>query len=383
MSSQEPVVDGKHVLVVTQVNPYTPVGGVTVVLRNLFSRFDPESYTFAYLGRFTSRGGDRVNRPDCHRLIPNYHPVQFLDFALKGTKRNYAIREAAKLAEARQSEIIMGLYPTLSSLDVATQVSKQTGARYFPYLHDTVAEGLSHTPMAETARKLQEDVFEQAEKVITMSEGMSDYYRKAYEKETYPLEHSFPEQITSEPNFERSRTAFWGGEVYSINDKSFSRAQKALLARRVDLEVTSLSKLDIEIETNVKVNFYPSREEYIEAVQRHGILLLGINWPDESDVHEAELSTIFPTKTIEYLATGSPILVHCPEDYFLARFIRERGCGVVVSEREGDALDDAIDFLLTDSRKLRDMQEKAIAVTRDYFSIARVASVLQSHLECQ
>jgi hypothetical protein len=55
-------------------------------------------------------------------------------------------------------------------------------------------------------------------------------------------------------------------------------------------------------------------------------------------VNPDELGTIFPTKTPEYLAAGRPILVHCPENYFLARFFQKHECGLVVSERSVDAL---------------------------------------------
>ena len=86
-----PVLYGEHVIIITQVNPYTPVGGVTVVLQNLLSSFDKDSYTFAYLGRFDWRWKDRNNYKDCFRLIPNYHPVQFLDRVFRGLKQRFAI----------------------------------------------------------------------------------------------------------------------------------------------------------------------------------------------------------------------------------------------------------------------------------------------------
>ena len=134
MSQQKkpPVVKGEHVIIITQVNPYTPVGGVTVVLQNLLSSFDKSSYTFAYLGRFDWRWKDRKKYEDCFRLIPNYHPVQFLDRVLRGVKQRFAIRRAIRLAKTKNARIVFGLYPTLSSLFVATEVAKRTRAFYFP-----------------------------------------------------------------------------------------------------------------------------------------------------------------------------------------------------------------------------------------------------------
>jgi glycosyltransferase involved in cell wall biosynthesis len=379
MSDKPPVVPGEHVIIITQVNPYTPVGGVTVVLQNLLSSFDQDSYTFAYLGRFDWRWKDRKKYRDCYRLIPNFHPLQFLDRVFRGIKQRYAIKRAVKLAKRKNARIVFGLYPTLNSLHVATEVAKQTGAAYFPYLHDTVAEGLSHSNRATFAKRVQDEVFRTAKLVVTMSDGMTDYYREKYGMETEPLVHSYPERLADKPNYERTKNAFWGGEVYHINDRGFARVQKALLAKDTQIIVTSLSPLKIEDDKNVTQTFYPSRQDYIDAVKQQGILVLTINWPDESDVHEAELSTIFPTKTVEYLATGSPILAHCPDHYFLAKFVRQHKCGVVVSERSEEALGKAIEFLQSGSDEVRQLQDNALK-TIEMFSIKNVAATFSRQM---
>lgn len=365
--------EDKHIVVITQVNPYTPVGGVTVVLKNLFSTYSNDSYTFAYLGRFSKKLNKEAElKTDIYRLIPNFHIIQLLGYFFPKLKRLFAIRRGVKLVKQRKAHCIVGLYPTLNSLEVSVEVAKRTGVPYYPYLHDTVKEGLAHLQFAERGAAVQEEVFKTAKKIITMSEGMSDFYEKEYNGlVTYPLEHSFPETLAEEPNFNRNKDGFWGGEVYKINDQSFARVQNALLEENTQFTVTSLSKLTINKTSNVFQTFFPSRAEYLEAVKEHGVLVLSINWPDETDVDIAELSTIFPTKTIEYLATGSPILVHCPEDYFLAKFFRKHQCGVVVSERDTDLLREAIQKLQSKDEEVHEMQRKALAATQ-LFSIENI-----------
>lgn len=381
LSKGRPLVPDQHVIIITQVNPHTPVGGVTVVMRNLLSVFDKSSYTIAYIGRF-SLGQPTSDHEECYRLIPNYHPAQLAGLLFRKLKHKFATQRAIKLAKSKGSNIVVGLYPTFASLKIATDVAEALGARYFPYLHDTVAEGLSHTDMADDAAVLQQRVFRLATKVMTMSEGMSRYFKDKYGLESYPLVHSYPEPVRDQPASGRKNSAFWGGEVYAINDRSFSRVQKALESLDIPLEVTSLSSLRLEEGSNIQRNFYPSREEYIQAVSHHGILILAINWPDESDVHEAELSTIFPTKTIEYLATGSPILIHCPEHYFLAKFFRDRNCGVVITSREQSSLVEGIQFLLAKSEATFEMQQKALK-SAQMFSIDKVSQVFENLLKPQ
>ena len=50
-----------------------------------------------------------------------------------------------------------------------------------------------------------------------------------------------------------------------------------------------------------------------------------------------EFRTIFPTKTIEYLISGRPILAHSPADAFLTKFLVENDCALVVDRPDVDA----------------------------------------------
>lgn len=370
------LIKNKKIMIITQVNPYTPVGGVTVVLRNLFSSFNKNSYCFAYLGNFKMKPNRKYDSyPDLFRLIPNFHVIQVLGYFFPIIKYNYAVKKAVKYVEKENPQCIIGLYPTIASLDVSVRVAEITGIRYFPYLHDTVVEGLAHSQFSEKALNVQKKVFKIAHKIITMSEGMSNYYFQKYNLKTFPLEHTYPEKVSEHPNFKRNEKAFWGGEVYSINENSFERVQIALRELNTILTITSLSPLKVRNTSNVNKTFFPKRTEYINAVNCHGILILAINWPDESKVHEAELSTIFPTKTVEYLASGGPILVHCPKHYFLARFFKKHKCGTVVTERNGEELKKAIIKIKANGEEIKQMQLNALKII-EIFSLERIQKKL-------
>lgn len=361
-----------HVVFITQVNPYTPVGGVTVVMRNMLKGYDKSSYTIGYLGRFSRKlNRNRSQNNDVFRLIPNFHPVQFLGILWPKLKTRYAIGRGVALVKKKKATALVGLYPTLASIEVSERVAYKAGIPFYPYLHDTIKEGLSNSPFAERAAMVQDRVFSIAKTIITMSEGMTELYRSNYGIESEPLEHSYPEQVPKEPNFKRNEKGFWGGEVYAINNKCFERVQDALNELDTQFTVTSLSKLKIKKTPNVFQTFYPTRLEYIEAVSEHGILVLSVNWPDESDINKHELSTIFPTKTVEYLAMGGPILVHCPEHYFLANFFKKYNCGIVVSSREASALKAAIKKLQSKDQEVQQMQRNALRAM-EVFSLQRI-----------
>ena len=61
-----------------------------------------------------------------------------------------------------------------------------------------------------------------------------------------------------------------------------------------------------------------------------------------------EIKTIFPTKVIEYLICGKPIIAHTPEGAFLTDFLRQHDCAYVVTEPSIEAVREAITRVATD-----------------------------------
>ena len=78
------------------------------------------------------------------------------------------------------------------------------------------------------------------------------------------------------------------------------------------------------------------RDEIPRRLAEADILLLphGLTGPEEWSV---EYRTIFPTKTIEYLISGRPILAHAPRGCFLTRFLAENDCALVVDRADTGA----------------------------------------------
>ena len=131
---------------------------------------------------------------------------------------------------------------------------------------------------------------------------------------------------------------------------------------------------------NIEILPFLSREDYITVIGNQRALLLSIDWPDESVVHKDELGTIFPTKTIEYLISGRPILVHCPEEYFLARFFKKYKCGIVLTDRDPQKIKEHIESVLDDVEKLKVMVANAYKASKQ-FHISSVKSIFEAELE--
>jgi len=93
-----------------------------------------------------------------------------------------------------------------------------------------------------------------------------------------------------------------------------------------------------------------------------------------------EYRTIFPTKTIQYLLRGRPILAHVPRSCYLTRFLNEHRCALVVDEPSVPALLTAIERLRSDAKLRADLVRNALGAV-EMFRAPRIAALLRSRLE--
>jgi hypothetical protein len=378
--------DGGHVIVASAYFP-PQVTGSSVVMRNLLSRFDPSSYTVVTA---KPRHGDVLDHSAGVGEVFQIASSIGLSYRLNEWWREAQIplmrRRIEALVRQRKAELVVGVYPDYHFMLAALDASRRCGVPFVAYLHDTMAEAMEGTALENETRMLQERVLAEAARVLVMSEGLSELYERKYGLSTVPILHTYPEPIPETPvEGPQLRQGFWGGSLYRINLNGVRRVSDGFAQLRVPFVMTMspsrarLKEFGIE-GSHLELAFYSTREAYLEALRRQGVLVQALDWPDESGTHEDELSTIFPTKTPEYLAAGVPILVHCPEHYYLARFVRKHGCGVVVGERETERIVSELRAILDDGSSTTKMRQAAVR-TAGLFGVNRVASTFATALQ--
>lgn len=379
--------DAGHVLIVSLFPP--SVGGSSIVMKNLLSYFNLQSYSVATIplaNHFAAVEGVKV-----YNLMPSLHLMRDVDFFKKLNRRFQdwylprAIPTLVKLIEKLDPVAIVGVYPSYQVLHLVREACKITQRPWIAYLHDTMSEMARDTYLKEMTEELEVQTFEESSRILMMSEGMVDWYKPRYELKTISLEHSYIDPIPTElPTHAVERKAFWGGSIYRINTNAVKRVAAGLKLANTGWFLTTYLPQDILqslglLEEHLEFRFFPDYGDYFTALHRHEILVLALDYTDECAVHFGELATIFPTKTPEYLATGRAILVHCPEDYFLAKFFREHQCGLVVSERSPEKIAEAVRLLQSDSEEVVQMRRNALK-TAQLFAIERVAGIFQSEV---
>lgn len=380
-----PLCAAGHVVVVSESWPPRP-GGASTVMRNLLACFDPASYsvvTAASTRRGAIEAGDAAR---VHRVLSSL-PVHYrLNRWWRGRQLARLAPRIRRIVKSEQPRAIVGVYPDLHFLAATAEVADASGTPWIAYLHDTIAETEASGPNAAWAEDVQTRVFAEAGQILVMSQGMAELYARKYALTAQPLEHSHAEPIPERPPEEPPRRqAFWAGSFHEINVRAAARVSRALAAADVPFVITTnwptsaLAASGIG-GSHVRVEFHHRRSAVLALMREQGILVLAVDWPDESPMHADELATIFPTKTPEYLAAGRPILVHCPGDYFLARFFRERGCGLVITDRSQAALIGGIEHLLAGGDQVDAMRRAALLAAR-LFAAERVATAFRTEVE--
>jgi glycosyltransferase involved in cell wall biosynthesis len=120
--------------------------------------------------------------------------------------------------------------------------------------------------------------------------------------------------------------------------------------REIKLEILTKQTRKALIATGLKdsgiwTNSYYGNQQIL--VKERSACLSLVLLDDKSPLQPL-LRTVFPTKTVEAMVTGIPILVIAPEDTYTARYARASGFAHVVSDIRTETVREAIELLLND-----------------------------------
>jgi glycosyltransferase involved in cell wall biosynthesis len=147
------------------------------------------------------------------------------------------------------------------------------------------------------------------------------------------------------------------------------RLQIVIIGQKTNEELAAMG-----IKPNIVV--VGAHRDTVVALQRHAAILLAplsFNSPFPNDVH-----TALPTKVIEYLVAGPPILVHAPPGSFLAKRASAGGWAAVVSSPSEEELRSTVARLLEDNELRESLGTKAREASHAYSAEAAVDAFLMA-----
>ncbi len=293
-------------------------------------------------------------------------------------------RKGLKLARKYGCRDVLAVFPYEEHLLAGMLIARALGGRFFPYLHNTYLEQRSGL-LGWAAQRLQPRLFTAAAHIFVMSDGMLDHYRRNYpglERKISALYHPFdgdlpvgaPPPARTPPHF------LMLGSVNPSNEDAAARLFRVVL----DFPGSFLTLIGRESEAVRQRLALPidrvralqvSRDQLMDELRAADVLLLphGLTgpWP------EVEYRTMFPTKTIEYLFSGRPILAHVPQGCYITTFLVRNNCAVVVENADSVALRQAALDLLN-NKELRARVVANAARTAARFRAINVATHLRS-----
>jgi hypothetical protein len=381
---------GGHILVLASRHPPAKRMGSARVMHELLSCYDESSFTVltssvahpatpGWKGSLEGCEGRRIIR-----IMWNLPRFWRLNSAFRFLQIPVACLIAIYWVVRVRPCVVFGVYPEIEFLCIAATVARLFKLPLKIYLLDLIPFVDEMGVKGFFFRRFKLQALRYASGLATISEGLSDFYGRELQKPCDVIHHILPPQSPCLSQCSEC-SIFLGGGVYAINLQSSLRIARVAVSLQKKMVYTSL-----DFSTRLRSNGidssllcemrYESDADYQRALRGSDVLVLVLDWIEESVATPSALQTIFPTRTMEYLQSGVPILVHCPEDYFLARFFNRHECGCVVSERSETKLKEALIELTSNLAARNHVVRNAIKVS-NMFSPENVSMEFRMFLE--
>lgn len=343
----------RRLLLWTWTEPDAP-SGTPAILSQLLSRLDAGSAEVICERRLRPEQRRRVSFPHRIRRWP-------LPRVLWPLRRGDRVRETLRWLTsplmvpyglyrvvAFQPDAILTIHRDGLWLLSAYVLSKVSRRPLTIWVHDTYRDTseLRGGVHGALARWIEPRVLRHA-RVAVLSESLGELYRREYGVESTVIRH-----LASEPPRPRrergTRVVGFAGAIYGNNEDSLRRLAAALkrvggLEMRVFTNADRAKVLDLGFdEDNTKVRFVRDYGELLDELSACDLLYLPLSAQGSADLPPSSLRCALPTKSIDYLLAGAPIVVHAPADFEVSTFFAQRDAAHVLTDDSEDALADLL-----------------------------------------
>ena len=267
-------------------------------------------------------------------------------------------RISAKLAwwiRALRPEVVYTHLETLPSIGFVNEIITQFDLPLVIHMMDDwplapVGAGLLGPLIERKIDKSLRRLMDKASCTMGISRYMCDVFETRYGREFLPFHNVLDNRSWAVPPRSDWKAAepfrlVYAGRVGIANEEAL-RDVAAVVARLADgglpvrLEIYALARAPFPPGTwpesrAVKVLPAVAYDEIPRLLVEADLLLLPLGFSSK-DLAYARYS--MPTKVAEYLGSGTPILVYCPENTAVTQYARSAGWGAVVATRDRSAL---------------------------------------------
>lgn len=279
----------------------------------------------------------------------------------------YLIRIAIRRAIKRDTiSSIYIHYPNGAFAVGAYLEAKRAGIPYLFY-QDILWEEREKGAGLELAKKYESKVISEAKTCVAITEFAAEHQTQKHSREFFTIPHTLDSSTIPSGfrphNGTKKRVHFAGGIYPRMNEDSIIRFMEAcrLLPYEFEFEFCSPNKPESLKDYDIEWK-YLSKEKLLEAQRNSDLVFLPQAF--ESSTPQM-IQHNFPTKTMEYLCSGRPILVHSPADSYLSDLCRRKGFGMLVDQPDVKLLASQINLLLSDETKQKSIVNKALTFAKE------------------
>jgi hypothetical protein len=257
------------------------------------------------------------------------------------------IKKISILVTEKKCNSILCVYPDEIYLIAGFLAAKKLNLKFYPYFHNLYYEnkkGLSKI----IARHVQKMIFAQSEFVYLISYGLHKELAVKYPKTTFRvLTHPIhgDNNIRSEPLLSKKNDKIVLTFLGNINDSNIDALKYVIetLETKTNLTINLITKATHDflykkglIKKNVLVNQNIKNKNIKAELDKSDFLLLPHGF--KGALTRAEYRSAFPTKTLQYLLSSSPILSILPSDCYLYTFLKENQCAFCITQKDKNDL---------------------------------------------
>jgi glycosyltransferase involved in cell wall biosynthesis len=277
----------------------------------------------------------------------------------------YIRRRIVKLARKYGVQRIYAHFPEGCFTVAAWQAAEQLGLPLTIYLDILWEE--SNVEGAALARAFEHKVLQRADRRFAITEFAVEHLQRKHGVKVELLPHTtdisgLPEGLRPLSGSGPPVVHFAGGVNAKMNGDAVLRlARAAAIAKTAPKLDLCAPRLPAEIRELGFGSRYVDQASLAEAQARSTVLFLPLAFEGPQPLM---IRHNFPTKAMDYLRSGRPILVHAPADSYLTWLAKKEGFALVVDRPDVEELAVAIDRLVGDRRLQEDFVAKALKFVR-------------------
>lgn len=361
--------------------PPSNLGGGPILMSRLLKEYPPESITVLTSDRF-AKISPPEGRLHCEEIIVPLSEgygrfgLGYFRIALNWLRIPFIAWRATQIIRKRQSAAILTVLHGYFVFAVAL-AARVTGIPYVVIAHDDYS--ISMNPVA---RLMTRAVLRNAAHIYCVSPGMQETLgsRFGVNSELQPPATEKPQLQSSQRKGDELSIIFAGSITAAVQDSLRAAAELITSGRLKQCGVTN-AKLHLYTvvkeeqkrawgweHPDIVVHSWIGQDELVRVLRSGDILFLPFSHA-ASQKHTVQ--TAFPSKTADYLASGTPILVYGPEYSSLVAYARREGFGEIVSDGEPDSLLAAIRRIACSAEHRQALSARSLEAFWKYHNIEK------------